>query len=177
MIDDVEIINAMRRDPENGFRILMKDKWESVYWHIRRLVIHHTDAQDATQETFIRIFRSFDKFKGDSSLKVWIYRIATNETLRLIGKRRKNMISIDDDEIPEIRLIADEEYVNYTDVEAVKLQNAILSLPTKQQLTFNMRYYDELEYDDIARIIGSTPSSVKANYHIAKEKIIKYMNR
>lgn len=177
MIDDVETINAMRRDPENGFRILMKDKWESVYWHIRRLVIHHTDAQDATQETFIRIFRSFDKFKGDSSLKVWIYRIATNETLRLIGKRRKNMISIDDDEIPEIRLIADEEYVNYTDVEAVKLQNAILSLPTKQQLTFNMRYYDELEYDDIARIIGSTPSSVKANYHIAKEKIIKYMNR
>lgn len=177
MTDDTEIINAVRRDPENGFRILMKEKWKAVYWHIRRLVIHHADAQDATQETFIRIFRSFNKFKGDCSLKVWIYRIATNEALRLIGKRHNDIISIDDDEMPEVRMIVDEEYVDYTDVEAVKLQNAILTLPTKQQLTFNMRYYDELEYDDIARIIGSTPSSVKASYHIAKEKIIKYMNK
>ena len=176
MINDTDIINAMRRDPENGFRILMKEKWESVYWHIRRLVIHHNDAQDATQETFIRLFRSFAKFKGDSSLKVWIYSIATNEALRLIGKRRNDIISIDDDNVSNVRMIADTEYVNYADAEAVKLQNAILSLPSKQQLTFNMRYYDELEYDEIARIIESTPSSVKASYHIAKEKIIKYMN-
>lgn len=176
MTDDAELINAIRLDAESGFRILMKDKWESVYWHIRRLVIHHADAQDATQETFIRIFRSFDSFKGDSSLKVWIYRIATNEALRLIGKRRDNIISLEDNDSSEARTIADEEYVNYTDIEAVKLQNAILSLPTKQQLTFNLRYYEELEYEEIANIIGSTPSSVKASYHIAKEKIVKYMN-
>ena len=176
MIDDKDIINAVRRDSQNGFRILMKEKWEPVYWHIRRLVIHHADAQDATQETFIRLFRSFNKFRGESSLKVWIYRIATNEALRVIGKRRNDVISIDDDNVSDVRMIADEEYVNYADVEAVKLQNAILSLPPKQQLTFNMRYYDELEYDEIARIIESTPSSVKASYHIAKEKIIKYMN-
>lgn len=176
MIDDKDIINAVRRDSQNGFRILMKEKWEPVYWHIRRLVIHHADAQDATQETFIRLFRSFNKFRGESSLKVWIYRIATNEALRVIGKRRNDIISIDDDNVSDVRMIADEEYVNYADVEAVKLQNAILSLPPKQQLTFNMRYYDELEYDEIASIIGSTPSSVKASYHIAKEKIIKYMN-
>lgn len=176
MTDDAELINAIRRDSESGFRILMKEKWEVVYWHIRRLVIHHSDAQDATQETFIRIFRSIDKFKGDSSLNVWIYRIATNEALRLIGKRRDNIISLEDNESSEARTIADEEYVNYTDIEAVKLQNAILSLPTKQQLTFNLRYYDELEYEEIANIIGSTPSSVKASYHIAKEKIVRYMN-
>ncbi len=176
MIDDKDIINAVRRDSQNGFRILMKEKWEPVYWHIRRLVIHHADAQDATQETFIRLFRSFNKFRGESSLKVWIYRIATNEALRVIGKRRNDIISIDDDNVSDVRMIADEEYVNYADVEAVKLQNAILSLPPKQQLAFNMRYYDELEYDEIASIIGSTPSSVKASYHIAKEKIIKYMN-
>lgn len=121
MINDTDIINAVRRDPENGFRILMKEKWESVYWHIRRLVIHHNDAQDATQETFIRLFRSFDKFKGDSSLKVWIYRIATNEALRLIGKRRNDIISIDDDNVSNVRMIADTEYVNYADAEAVKL--------------------------------------------------------
>lgn len=176
MVDDTDIINAVRRDSQNGFRILMQEKWKPVYWHIRRLVVHHVDAQDATQETFIRLFRSFDKFKGESSLKVWIYRIATNEALRLIGKRHNDIISIDDDNVSGVRMIADEEYVNYADVEAVKLQNAILSLPPKQQLAFNMRYYDELEYDEIARIIGSTPSSVKASYHIAKEKIIKYMN-
>lgn len=176
MTDDAELIHAIRRDSESGFRILMKEKWEIVYWHIRRLVIHHSDAQDATQETFIRIFRSIDKFKGDSSLNVWIYRIATNEALRLIGKRRDNIISLEDNDSSEARTIADEEYVNYTDIEAVKLQNAILSLPTKQQLTFNLRYYDELEYEEIANIIGSTPSSVKASYHIAKEKIVRYMN-
>lgn len=176
MTDDAELINAIRRDSESGFRILMKEKWAVVYWHIRRLVIHHSDAQDATQETFIRIFRSIDKFKGDSSLNVWIYRIATNEALRLIGKRRDNIISLEDNDSSEARRIADEEYVNYTDIEAVKLQNAILSLPTKQQLTFNLRYYDELEYEEIANIIGSTPSSVKASYHIAKEKIVRYMN-
>ena len=176
MTDDAELINAIRHDSELGFRILMKEKWAVVYWHIRRLVIHHSDAQDATQETFIRIFRSIDKFKGDSSLNVWIYRIATNEALRLIGKRRDNIISLEDNDSSEARRIADEEYVNYTDIEAVKLQNAILSLPTKQQLTFNLRYYDELEYEEIANIIGSTPSSVKASYHIAKEKIVRYMN-
>lgn len=176
MTDDAELINAIRCDSESGFRILMKEKWETVYWHIRRLVIHHSDTQDATQETFIRIFRSIDKFKGDSSLNVWIYRIATNEALRLIGKRRDNIISLEDNDSSEARTIADEEYINYTDIEAVKLQNAILSLPTKQQLTFNLRYYDELEYEEIANIIGSTPSSVKASYHIAKEKIVKYMN-
>lgn len=172
---DLEIIRIVQHNPESGFRILMKEKWESVYWHIRRLVIHHEDAQDATQETFIRVFRSIGKFKGDSSLNVWIYRIATNEALRLIEKRRNSDISIVDDESPEVQMLADEEYVDFADLEAVKLQNAILSLPRKQQLAFNMRYYDEMEYEDIARIIGSTPSSVKASYHIAKEKIIKYM--
>lgn len=176
MTDDAEIIRIIRNDAECGFRILVKDYREPVYWHIRRLVIHHADAQDATQETFIRVFRSIDNFKGDSSLKVWIYRIATNEALRLIGKRRDNIISLEDNESSEVRRIADEEYVNYADIKAVKLQNAILSLPTKQQLTFNLRYYDELGYEEIANIIGSTPSSVKACYHIAKEKIIKYLN-
>lgn len=176
MANDNDIIDAIRNDSEKGFRMLFRERWEPVYWHIRRLVVNHDDAQDATQETFVRVFRSFDKFKGDSTLKVWIYRIATNEALRLIGKRNKSTVSIDDNEAPEVMAIADEEYVDFTDVEAVKLQNAILTLPTKQQLTFNMRYYDEMEYDDIAKIIGSTPSCVKASYHVAKEKIIKYMN-
>lgn len=175
MIKDSDILLSIKRDAETGFRLLMASYRESVYWHIRRMVIHHADAQDTTQETFIRVFRSISEFKGVSSLKVWIYRIATNEALRQLGKNRDKYLSIDDVN-PEIRQIAAEEYVNYDDAEAVKLQNAILSLPTKQQLTFNMRYYDEMSYEEIAGIIGSTMSSVKASFHVAKEKITKYMN-
>lgn len=175
MDTDKEIINTVRRNPEQGYRLLMGQCMESVYWHIRRLVVRHEDAQDATQETFVRVFRSLNKFKGDSSLTAWIYRIATNEALRLIGKRRPDISSLDDEDA-EARHIAGDDYMDYTDIEAVKLQKAILSLPTRQQLAFNMRYYDEMSYDEIAQITDSTPSAVKANYHVAKEKIIKYMN-
>lgn len=148
---------------------------EAVYWHIRRLVVIHDDAQDATQETFVRIFRSLSEFKGDGSFRSWVYRIATTEALRLLNRHRNDCVSLDSASTEINRMMA-EEYVNYDDLEAVKLQNAILSLPTKQQLAFNLRYYNEMGYDEIAEIIGSTADSAKSNYHIAKEKIIKYMN-
>lgn len=175
MTEDSDILLSIKRDAETGFRLLMSYYREPVYWHIRRMVIHHADAQDATQETFIRVFRSISWFKGESSLKVWIYRIATNEAMRQMDKKRNEYLSIVDAD-SEVRQITAEEYINYEDAEAVKLQNAILSLPPKQQLAFNMRYYDEMDYDEIAKVIGSTMSSVKASYHIAKEKIIKYMS-
>ncbi len=175
MVEDKDIIKAIREKTEMGFRLLMQKYKQPIYWHIRRLVVAHDDAQDATQEAFIRIFRSFDKFRDDNSFRAWIFRIATNEALRLIETRRQGQISVEDDENGANRIMA-ENYVDYTDLEAVKLQRAILSLPTKQQAAFNMRYYDELSYDEIAMATSSTPSSVKMNYHIAKEKIIKYMN-
>lgn len=175
MTEDSHILFSIRRDAETGFRMLMSIYREPVYWYIRRMVIHHADAQDATQETFIRVFRSISGFKGESSLKVWIYRIATNEAMRQMGKKHSGHLSMDDVG-SEVRQITAEEYVDFADAEAVKFQNAILSLPPKQQLAFNMRYYDEMDYDEIAKVIGSTMSSVKANYHIAKEKIIKYMS-
>lgn len=175
MIEDKDIIQAIRDKSEMGFRLLMLKYKQPIYWHIRRLVVAHDDAQNATQEVFIRIFRSFDKFREDSSFRGWIFRIATNEALRLIDSRKQNQVSLDMDGNGANLVMAD-QYVDYTDLEAVKLQQAILSLPTKQQATFNLRYYSELSYEDIAVAIGSTPSAVKMNYHIAKEKIIKYMN-
>lgn len=174
-LNDADILSALKKDAESGFRMLMARYKEAVYWHIRRLVVSHDDAQDAAQETFVRIFRSFRQFKGECSFSAWIYRIATNEALRILERRHDDRLSIDDPETGASRLMAD-EYVDYSDLEAVKLQKAILSLPTKQQLAFNLRYYDELGYDEIAQITGSTVANVKANYHIAKEKIIKYMN-
>ena len=174
-LNNGDIISALKKNTENGFRLLMAKYKEPVYWHIRRLVVSHDDAQDATQETFVRVFRSFCQFKGECSLGAWIYRIATNEALRILERRRGERLSLDDPEAGTNNLMAD-EYVDYNDLEAVKLQKAILSLPTKQQLAFNLRYYDELGYDEIAAITGSTTANVKANYHLAKEKIIKYMN-
>ena len=175
MIDDKTIIQAVRKKSEDGFRLLMQKYKQPIYWHIRRLVVSHDDAQDATQEAFIRIFRSFDKFKDENSFRGWIFRIATNEALRLIDARKQDQVSLEEDENGANRIMAD-NYVDYTDLEAVKLQKAILSLPAKQQAAFNLRYYDELSYEEIAEATGSTPSAVKMNFHIAKEKIVKYMN-
>lgn len=174
-IDDNDIYTSMRRNPESGIRMVMQKYGEPVYWHARRLLVSHDDAQDAVQETFIKVFRSFHSLKEAKALRSWIYRIATNEALRFIERKKTPRLlteSIDDSATD----IAAADYTDYTDLEAVKLQKAILSLPPKQQATFNMRYYDEMEYQQIAEAMETTVSTVKVNYHLAKEKIIKYMN-
>lgn len=174
-INDNGIIDTLKESPERGFRMLMMKYQEPLYWYIRRLVVSHDDAQDAAQETFVRIYRSFDQYRGDCSFRSWIYRIATNEALRIISKRRQEVISLES-AATGVQFIAGDNYIDYDDKVAVKLQKAILTLPPKQQLAFNLRYYDELSFDEIARIADSTPSSIKASYHVAKEKIVKYMN-
>lgn len=174
-INDNGIIDTLKESPERGFRMLMMKYQEPLYWHIRRLVVSHDDAQDAAQETFVRIYRSFDQYRGDCSFRSWIYRIATNEALRIISKRRQEVVSLES-AATGVQFIAGDNYIDYDDKVAVKLQKAILTLPPKQQLAFNLRYYDELAFDEIARIADSTPSSIKASYHVAKEKIVKYMN-
>ena len=168
--NDKDIILAMREDAEKGFRLLMATYKEPLYWHIRRLVVSHDDAQDAAQETLIRIFRSFGQYSEENSLRAWLFRIATNEALRLIERRREDSMPIE-----KVFDIQADSYINYSDLEAVRLQKAILTLPPKQQLAFNLRYYDEMDYEEIAQIADTTAASVKASYHVAKEKIIKYM--
>ncbi|WP_288318555.1 RNA polymerase sigma factor [Xylanibacter caecicola] len=174
-VSDKDIILAMKRYPDKGFRLLMDAYKEPVYWHIRRLVVAHADAQDVAQETFVRIFRSFSRFDEGCSLRAWIYRIATNETLRMLDRNGVGRLSLDDREACA-GCIAAGCYVDYSDLETVLLQNAILSLPPRQQIVFNLRYYDDMDYKEIAGITASTVSAVKANYHIAKGKIIQYMN-
>ena len=173
--NDKELLNAIKADLESGFRHLMRCYQQQVYWHIRRMVVSHDDAQDGTQETFIRIYNSLAQFRADSSLRSWIYRIATNEALRIISRRRQEEVSIDSDETG-VELIAADDYVDTSDQLALKLQRAILTLPPKQQLAFNLRYYDEMEFEEIAQIADSTATSIKASYHVAKQKIINYMN-
>ena len=175
MPSDQDIIKAMKKDPQTGFRLLTASYMKPVYWHIRRMVVAHDDAQDAMQETFLRVFRSFSQYDESQPLTAWIFRIATNEALRLLGKRKgEAQLSLDETSDDLFNLKAD-DYVDYSDAEAVKLQKAILALPAKQQIAFNLRYYDEMSYDDIALVTGSTAANVKANYHNAKEKIVNYL--
>ena len=174
MISDKDILQAIRRDADGGFRLLMRTYMEPVYWHVRRMVVSHEDAQDVTQETFVRVFRFIHSFSGDSSLKTWLLSIATNEALRWLG-RRANVatLSLDD---TTAQLVAADTQIEGDTIEA-RLQRAILRLPAKQQLAFNLRYYDEMSYDDIATVLQSSSNAAKTNYHLAKEKIIQYMNQ
>lgn len=167
---DKDIVKAMRENAERGFRLLMRSYKKPLYWHIRRLVVSHDDAQDALQEAFIRIFRSFGQYNEQNSLRAWLFRIATNEAFRLIERRHEDTMPIE-----KVFDVQADSYINYSDLEAVRLQKAILSLPPKQQLAFNLRYYDEMDYEEIAQIADTTAASVKASYHVAKEKITKYM--
>ena len=168
-----DITKLLPHDSDKAFRMLFDNYKEPLYWHIRRLVVSHADAQDALQNTFVRIYRSLGSLINADSLVAWIYRIATNEALRVVKDESHILSRLDEPEACEVKA---DNYVDYADQVAVKLQQAILSLPPKQQLAFNMRYYDELGFDEIARVADSTPTSIKASYHIAKEKIIKYMN-
>mgnify|MGYP000229763727 FL=1 len=171
-IADNDIIAEMRRQPEQGFRLLMRKYREPVYWHIRRMVVTHADAQDAAQETFVRIFKSMDSYRGNTSFAAWIYRIATNEALRLISKRHDN-VSMEREGTNILDQLPADNYINIADTEAVNMQRAILALPPKQQVVFNMRFYDEMEYGDIAAATDSSVAAVKMNFHLAKEKVKK----
>ena len=175
--NDKNIIYAMREDAEKGFRLLMMSYKEPLYWHIRRLVVSHDDAQDTAQEAFLRIFRNFRQYNEENSFRAWIFRIATNEALRLLG-RQKNATMLSLDDVTADMLIAKADaYHDSSDAIAARLQKAILHLPAKQQLAFNLRYYDELSYEEIAEVAGASAASVKMNYHLAKEKIIEYMKK
>lgn len=154
---------------QSGFVALMELYQQPLYWHIRRLVVLHEDAQDIVQEAFINVYRAIDNFKGDSSLKTWVYRIATNEAMHHLTKRRIEVNSYDQNE-HLLRLFESDTQIDFKSTEA-KLQKAILALPSKQRIIFNLRYFDELEYSQIAEITGSSLSTLKTNYHYAKKSV------
>ena len=163
---DAEIQTVLQRNPNEGFAMLVERFQEPLYWHIRRLVVGHHDSEDITQEAFVRIFRGLPHFKGHSSLTTWVYRIATNEALRWLKRNEHKKTAL-----LEGTHATQEPHINYEDIEAITLQRAIASLPRKQQLIFNLCYYDELDYEQVAAIVGGRPSAAKANYHLAKKSI------
>ena len=174
MINENKIREACASNRERGFKMLMDSFQVPIYDYIRRLVVSHEDAEDVLQEVFIRVFRHIDQFREESSLSTWIYRIATNESLRLLnGRKDEGVVSAEDVQEELMGKLKASDYIE--NELAVKFQEAILSLPEKQRLVFNLRYYDELEYEEIARVLDSKVDTLKVNYHYAKEKIKEYI--
>ena len=158
---------------DKGFTLLMDTYKERIYWHIRRLVVSHEDAEDILQETFINAYRYAGSFNHKSSLFTWLYKIATNESVRLFRKQKriKGKVQISKDFLKEP---IGHEPVN-GDEMLMKFQQAILSLPEKQRIVFNLRYYDELDYEEIGKILNTSTGALKTNYHYANERIKEFL--
>jgi len=142
-----------------------------IYWHIRKMVIDHDDANDLTQETFIKAWQNLNRFRNDSKLFTWLYRIATNECLTFLEKKKKRIfLPLGDVEAELSKLIETGNHISGSEIE-ILLQKAILTLPEKQRLVFNMKYFDDITYDDMSEILGTSVGALKASFHIASKKI------
>lgn len=164
-----------------AFNQLVRKYQQKIYWHIRKMVIDHDDADDLTQETFIKAWQALETFRGDAQLFTWLYRIATNECLNFLNKKRRRFfMSINDVEgelLEKLEAAAGQsDYPMGGDEIQLNLQKALLTLPEKQRLVFNMKYFDDLKYEDIADITGTSVGALKASYHHAVTKIEKFLN-
>lgn len=176
-LEDKELLAQFRdeRTRHVAFSLLVKKYQKRIYWHIRKMVIDHDDADDVTQNTFVKIWRYLDSFREDSQLFTWIYRIATNECMTFLKqKKAREMLSFDDLEVRlSERLESDPLFSG--DMIQKRLQKAILTLPEKQRLVFNMKYFDSLKYEEISEILGTSVGALKASYHHAVKKIENYL--
>lgn len=169
----IELQTASTR--EQAFRELMMLYKERLYWHIRKIVISHDDSDDVLQNTFIKVYKNIDKFKGDSKLYSWMYRIATNEAITHLNKNAKRFsISSEEMQTKAVNNLTSDVYFEGDEIQ-LKLQKAIATLPQKQQLVFNMRYFDDLKYKDMAEILETSEGALKASYHLAAKKIETYL--
>jgi len=176
-VEDKELLLKLR-DPEArnyGFNLLVRKYQQKIYWHIRKMVIDHDDTDDLVQETFVKIWNKIDTFREDAQLYTWIYRIATNECLNFLRKKKNKFFLPIHDVQNELCQKLESGHLMDGDEIQVKLQKALLKLPDKQRLVFNMKYFDEMKYDQISEITGTSIGSLKANYHHAVKKIEEFL--
>ena len=177
MIDEPKLLEQLKSSEtrEQAYRDLVILYKERLYWHIRNIVKSHDDADDVLQNTFIKVYKNIQNFKGDSKLFSWMYRIATNESITFINKKA-NRLKITNEEAQQLainNLTADVYFEG--DAMQLKLQKAIATLPEKQQLVFNMKYFQDLKYREISKILETSEGALKASYHIAVKKIEAYL--
>ena len=163
------------KSKEQAFKELVTLYKERLYWHIRHIVKSHDDADDVLQNTFIKVFKSINNFKGDSKIYSWMYRIATNEAITHINKNAKRLqINNEETQQHAINSLTADVYFE-GDAIQLKLQQAIARLPQKQQLVFNMKYFQDIKYKDMSEILETSEGALKASYHIAVKKIEGYL--
>jgi len=175
---DKELLELFR-DAERrnfAFNLIIRKYQQKLYWHIRKMVIKHDDADDILQNTFIKVWKGLDGFREDSKLYTWLYRIATNESLTFLKQQKtKYLLPIADYENQLKETLESDENFNGDDIQ-IKLQKAILGLPEKQRIVFNMKYFDEIKYEEMSVILNTSVGALKASYHHAVKKIEKYFN-
>lgn len=178
MHTDDEILIARLQDESTlqaAFSELVKKYSEPLYWQIRKIVLSHDDTNDVLQNTFIKIWSSIQNFRGDSKLSTWLYRISINESISFLNKQRAaNNTSIDDVDNYLINKLENDSYFDGDEAQ-LKLQKAILTLPEKQRIVFNMKYFDEMKYEDISEILETSVGALKASYHHAVKKIEDFL--
>jgi len=178
-LEDAELL-AKIRNPETrnyGFNMLVRAYQQKVYWLARKMVIDHDDADDVTQEVFIKVHKAIDNFREDAQLYTWLYRIATNECLNFMKKKRRRFfLPIGDAEGELAEKIEAIPSVSGEEVQK-KLQKALLTLPDKQRLVFNLKYYEDMSYEQMAEVTGTSEGALKASYHHAVKKIEDFINK
>jgi RNA polymerase sigma-70 factor (ECF subfamily) len=176
-LKEKELIADLKTDGKKdmAFHILVKTYQEKLYWHIRRIVVSHDDADDILQNVFIKVWKNVESFREDSSLYTWLYRIATNESLSFLHKsRRQSFFSLDDQTSQIMEEPLTDKYFDGDELQT-KLQAAVLRLPDKQKIVFNMKYFEEMKYEEMAEILKTSVGALKASYHHAVKKIEEFL--
>lgn len=175
---EAELIEQLKNpaSQKEAFRVLVSTYQQKLYWHIRKIVLNHDDTNDILQNVFIKVWKNIESFREESSIYTWIFRIATNESLTFLAqqKRRSIVSDLSGNEYLVSNLQAD-EYFEGSEIQR-KLQEAILKLPDKQRLVFNMKYFDEIKYTDMSKILDTSVGALKASFHHAVKKIEESLN-
>ncbi len=175
--DDRGIIADLKQDNKKdlAFHMLVKKYQERLYWHIRKIVVVHDDADDVLQNTFVKAWRGIDKFREESSLYTWLYRIATNESISFLSSnKRRSFVPLSDEGEYLVKNLESDPYFEGGEIQ-MKLQKAILRLPEKQRIVFNMKYFEEMKYEDMSKILDTSVGALKASYFHASKKVEEYL--
>ena len=173
MTEETTLVASLKnkKTKESAFKELVKQYKERLYWHIRKIVISHDDADDVLQNTFVKVFKNIDNFKEESKLYSWMYRIATNESISFLNKKAKrNNVDINDYQQQLVSNLESDQWFSGSEIQII-LQKAIATLPQQQQLVFKMKYFDEMKYQEISDILETSVGGLKASYHHAVKKI------
>jgi len=178
-LEDKEILEKFQNPGSRNlaFNQLVRKYQQKVYWHVRKMVVDHDDADDLTQEVFVKVWTNLANFRQDAQLYTCIYRIATNECLNFLNsKKRKFFLPIHDVAAELAEKLDSSDNLSGDEIQ-LKLQKALLRLPDKQRLVFNMKYFDEMKYEDMSEILGTSVGALKASYHIAVKKIEEFLKK